>query len=547
MSKILNLNNILKSLSLENTEESLPDYTDYLPDPTYVEVLRGNPLDQFLSDLPPIEDVYSLPASDATNQDLDVEKYLYFSNSNTSSMNKNTQRIKEFSPSELVSPKPSNKRKYELNKLMKHIKENSIFSIIGGALYLFNGMIWDLVNRTSFVIYCKSFLKEDTSSYLNTSNYTEIYNQLTTEPSLVIPDNDAIPDPNYICFKNGVYDISQKELLNHSPKYYFFTFINCNYYKHSYSQYHCFDEYINTICGGYNSLRQRILEVLGYIISDYNSCKIIPVLYGPRNTGKTTFARLIECIVGSENCESFNINDIDKWTAASFFKKKVCFNTDMANEMLSKKTISLLKQLSGGDKIKAERKGENPFSYYNTSKIVLASNYQIILPNKDTALRKRILPLPFLNTLSDDEINPNLLNDLRQEMPYIIYRCIDALHQLIDNNFTFSPLDEEIDDLLSSNMEGYIENTDDTILIRFINEACSQSSDSKCFAINLYKHYVDFINYNYKNLDPLSQITFSRKIRKFVNIKDGPHCDKRSYCGIQPIDFNLAKEVDNYV
>lgn len=118
---------------------------------------------------------------------------------------------------------------------------------------------------------------------------------------------------------------------------------------------------------------------------------------------------------------------------------------------------------------------------------------------------------------------PNLIEKLKEEADSIFSEAIDAVAQLINNNYTF-PVMEDADTILSdySFQQTHIDN--------FIEECCIIGSEYKIHTVALYERYIEFCAAN--GVKAISQNLFSQKI----NSKRTVHMPKE-----------LAEELEEYI
>ncbi len=420
---------------------------------------------------------------------------------------------------------------YDINQLASELIEAIDYMNYCNKLYMFDGRIWVSLSLDSFKTHVMEYIDRENHESMSMTNIKELYDRVKCSPEIQ-QDQEAIrPDPKYLCFRNGVFDLYEEKLLPHNPYFKFFSFIDEDFKYTPTCGGMVFEAFINKMSNGISCIRERFLDVAAFCMSDYSNIKAIPLLVGDRNSGKTTFANLISMIVGHENCVSISLGDFDKWATASLVGKKVCLSTDLPNIKLSKNVTGILKQLSGGDLVKAEEKGRNPFSFFNSCKILLASNYMPQLSENDNALKDRWVVVPFLHSLSEDEINHNLLSDLERELPYIIYICTLQLRKLMLNNFRFTDIGD-YEDCFEADGK-YIDLDQDVIIKDFIENCCIIHPQSKALVSELYQRYQDFCFDQYE-LTPISSISFSKALRRLLSssIKDGGHANGRSLIGI---------------
>src|SRR5690606_33658354 len=85
---------------------------------------------------------------------------------------------------------------------------------------------------------------------------------------------------------------------------------------------------------------------------------------------------------------------------------------------------SLVKELTGGDRISARRMKEDYWEFEPTHKIVLATNHKPQIRGTDHAIWRRVHLVPFTVTIPDDQQDRDLPSKLRGELPGILAWCV---------------------------------------------------------------------------------------------------------------------------
>lgn len=198
----------------------------------------------------------------------------------------------------------------EVNKIVQKIIQEKNFMYYEKALYEFNGKFWSLINGEILSAQLVDYIPHDIVEKMNTQNLLEMYKRIKISKDILRPKEKIISNPRYICFDNGLYDIYEDRLLPHDANIMTFSCIDINYLPYNTCSGDKFEEYLNMLSYGDMGIRQRILETIGYVISDFNCAKAIPLFVGDRNSGKTTLGNLLAMIVGDENTTSANF-DLD--------------------------------------------------------------------------------------------------------------------------------------------------------------------------------------------------------------------------------------------
>lgn len=80
----------------------------------------------------------------------------------------------------------------------------------------------------------------------------------------------------------------------------------------------------------------------------------------------------------------------------------------------------LIKELTGGDKIRARRLYEDSWEFYPTHKVLLSTNHKPVIRGTDHAIWRRIALIPFTVKIPDHEADKAMPDKLRRELPGIL-------------------------------------------------------------------------------------------------------------------------------
>jgi len=125
---------------------------------------------------------------------------------------------------------------------------------------------------------------------------------------------------------------------------------------------------------------KMLKQVIAYCCYPDYPLHIICCLVGSGRNGKTQFTKFLTNFLDMSNVVSTELDLLidSRFESAKMFKKLVAVMGE-TNFGTIKRT-SLLKKLTGGDLISAERKGKALFDFYNYAKLIIASNS---LPKSD--------------------------------------------------------------------------------------------------------------------------------------------------------------------
>jgi phage/plasmid primase, P4 family, C-terminal domain len=232
-------------------------------------------------------------------------------------------------------------------------------------------------------------------------------------------DVEAERDPaGYICFQNGVYDVAERELLPHSPDRIFLNKWQVEYDPDA----ECprWDAFIDDILKT-ESDRMKLQEFVGYTLMgwDYSYHKALFIV-GPTASGKSTMIRVIQQMLGDESYASATPQQLiyDDYAPASLYGRKANFRSDIPADSI--KHTGMLKEIIGGDKIRANIKYKQPFEFEPKVKHYYAANQLPKITESDEAFFRRIMLLPVPTTVPVDDRDPHLVDKLTEELPGIL-------------------------------------------------------------------------------------------------------------------------------
>ncbi len=150
--------------------------------------------------------------------------------------------------------------------------------------------------------------------------------------------------------------------------------------------------------------------------------------HGPTRSGKSTFLRLVENIVGPDARSAVTLHDLvgNRFACADLFGKVL--NT--ANELSAAHVddLATFKAVTGDDPVRAERKYGQPFTFRNRAVFMFAANEIPTVSEVSGAYLARIRPYRFPNSYEGRE-NPDLEVQMLRELPGILVRLVEALRR----------------------------------------------------------------------------------------------------------------------
>lgn len=288
--------------------------------------------------------------------------------------------------------------------------------------------------------------------------------------------------------------------------------------------------------------QQNLLqEIMGYLILNNNSAKKFFALYGVGDSGKSVILRVISKMIDEQYVSAMELQELtsknNKFATYSLYGKLINMCGDISSKAIE--DVSIIKQLTGNDKLRFEKKNGMSLFDYNTARMIFSMNKLPASYEKNKEFFNRLLILYFANSIPEEK----QIKDLEDKfnMDYIINWSIEGLKRLIKNNLKFST-EKANDDLINE----YVET--DSPIVEFINEYCELTDDKQDYIlqtsfVNAFKEFTRVIlndekagNVKTKNLvsdmktrfgikyskNLLNPTTNTKTLRGFVGIKFKP-------------------------
>jgi putative DNA primase/helicase len=180
--------------------------------------------------------------------------------------------------------------------------------------------------------------------------------------------------------------------------------------------------------------KQKVIsEYLGYVFIRNTVLKLEKslILYGSGANGKSVFFDIVQKLLGSSNVSNFtlqSLTDPNGYTRSMLTGKLVNY----ASEISSKMNPTLFKQLVSGEPVEARMIYGKPFILRDYARFIFNTN---VLPKDlehNTGFFRRFIIIEFDQTITDEEKNPMLANEIiEDELPGVFNWILDGLNRLL--------------------------------------------------------------------------------------------------------------------
>jgi putative DNA primase/helicase len=176
-------------------------------------------------------------------------------------------------------------------------------------------------------------------------------------------------------------------------------------------------------------VRAFFKRLCGYALTGSVSEQVLPVLYGTGANGKSTVLNALLAVLGDYGMQAAPDLLVAKKGShptelADLFGMR--FVASIEVEDGSRLAESLVKQLTGGDRVKARRMRQDFWEFEPTHKVLMACNHKPQVRGTDNAIWRRIRLVPFTETIPHAEQDGNLPNKLRAEAAGILAWAVEG-------------------------------------------------------------------------------------------------------------------------
>jgi putative DNA primase/helicase len=325
-------------------------------------------------------------------------------------------------------------------------------------------------------------------------------------------------DANLIAFNNGIYDLVTGELKPFSTDIVITNKIPWDYNPDAYFE--LADKTLNKLACDDAAIRVLLEECIGYCFYRRNELGKAFILTGDKNNGKSTFLDIVKTILGDKNISALDLKELgDRFNTSMMFGKMANIGDDIGDDFLQGSQVSIFKKIVTGNRIKAERKGQDPFEFNPFIKLLFSANDIPRMKDKTGAVLRRLVIIPFNARFSkylpdgvtiDPDFDPFIKYKLiqKESIEYLIKLGVEGLKRVITNNeFTKS-------EKVQGQLDEYEE--ENNPIIAFIADCGVDMIENEPTA-DVYKRYQVFCAEN--SMQPMSNIVFSKQINKRLGFK----------------------------
>lgn len=310
---------------------------------------------------------------------------------------------------------------------------------VGGAIYIYNGKFFSLFSDDSIQkMIFQNYRKEISCA----SPVPTLRNAATLLRYSVQKELEEFPvNPNLVVFQNGTLEIDTGHFRKNSTKDLASSALGINY-DASRREMPNTRRFLKTIADGDSDLYELMLQVIGYILSNDIKAKSFFYVEGVGDAGKSRFCDLIASffpISGSNKVARIALQDLGgKYALGNLVNARLNISEDLPDNPLSPTTVSRIKMISDSNRLEAEAKYVQPFSFKPLCKLLFASNHPLRIKEYDKAFVNRVVYIPFYHSVPKHRQDINILQKMQEELPALFNHALAAYKRLVKNGYIWS-------------------------------------------------------------------------------------------------------------
>lgn len=324
-----------------------------------------------------------------------------------------------------------------------------------------------------------------------------------SEPDIPLEPNQLDADPMVLNCLNGVVDLRSAALGEHHRDQLLSKLCPVVYDPDA----KC-PQFLNFLMQAMNDRREMVeylQRALGYSFTASDSEHAVFINHGKGANGKTVFINAILHVLGND----YSMQGSSELLLASRSDRHPTEQADLfGRRFISISEIdegrhlaeARLKQLTGGDKVRARRMHENFWQFDPTHKFWIATNHKPHIRGQDEGIWRRIQLIPWELTIPPEKRDRNLLSKLLQERVGILSWIVEGARQWSKQGLC--PPQKVIDATQEYRCE-------QDALQAFIEEQCRTGKDYRVSSSILFDRFIEHAPQN-KNV---TTVDFARAMQ----------------------------------
>lgn len=291
----------------------------------------------------------------------------------------------------------------------------------GQTLWSYSDGLWKPNGREQVIYRTGRFLGEAARP----AHSTNLIHFMEVEPQFI----DGLGPKEYLNLNNGMLDWATGKLLMHDPQFKSTVQLPLNWNPEA----KCptvdafFDQVLHT------DLISLMWEIIGICVFTGMGFQKAIFFDGIGRNGKGTILRLIEALIPIAFVANVELQELmkDKFAKAQLYGKIVSIVGDLSSKALE--DPSIFKQLTGQDRVTAEFKYGQPFSFTSQATMIFAANKLPESLDTSKGFFSRLLIVPFDKlSLDDSQVDDTLEDRMHKELEGVLVKAVAGLKRAME-------------------------------------------------------------------------------------------------------------------
>jgi P4 family phage/plasmid primase-like protien len=372
---------------------------------------------------------------------------------------------------------------YAVDKILKHF-DNVIYSSNDQSFYRYEAGVYMAIKDDAVKSLLENFMPFYWPKTLITNTrLNALVDRMKTQSTMRF-DGLFNSDTHRINLQNGIFNLDTMALEPHTKS--FMSNIQLPFRYDPYAKCPEFDKFISDIFEHDSDVADYIMKIWSYLLLPTYSFQKVWVWYGSGRNGKGTLASLITRMLGLPNVANESIDELvsGRFSAINLKDKLVNFSSELKTGEVD---LAMLKKLSGGDMISAEKKFKDKISFANSARLIIMTNELPRFSEVGNAVLERFEFINFPKEYNGKSTDTKLLDRMSAELSGIFNRIVGLLPTIYtdDSCINFSA-PRKVSDTKTVVMSEL------STVLEFVNEECKRKAGASTKYKDLYEGYRDW-------------------------------------------------------
>ena len=169
------------------------------------------------------------------------------------------------------------------------------------------------------------------------------------------------------------------------------------------------------------------------------------VCIGPKDTGKSLFARVLTDIIGIDSVSFLSAKDFSgRFDVGEIRDKQMNVCMDLPQRSWNVETVGKVKAVTGNDMIRSDVKYKESVRFKPSVRLLFGANYPIGIDCQDEAFLERMVVIPFTVRVPKEKQDMNLEEKLLKERDGMVFHAMKHYLNLVDAKYKFVRIEHKV-------------------------------------------------------------------------------------------------------